>query len=161
MIGGTLKGSVNMRRMDRKSKKRITLFERTLRKKIGEIRALSLKIEKTQLRETCEEIYNKALSISMLARENPELIAEMEEQTGKYLEALRELLSKYMLLIRSASTSGESKELLEKIEKTLPDISTVFSKFEKKYNTSNIIDTDIQLSILKTELELDGLPGEE
>jgi len=155
--GITVTEMKNKRRISRKQRKEIAEFDSQVRNSISRIRAVSYSLENKALRQQFESIGSTAGDILDLVHDKPVLLNSVQLNLVKYLETLRQLSVKYQKLADLPQKNKDVAELLKKSEKAITEIQRFLEGVQTRLMSDDLMDLDIQLSVLENELEMDKL----
>lgn len=125
-------------------------------KKTAQINSYILKIQnytvKTKIRKICD-ISNQILN---QIKKNPKCLNSAKRFLNYYLDAVNNILQKYVDLSIQKVKSDDMKESLAKVEELLDTIIASFEKQMGKLLENDVIDLDAEISLLENTIKADG-----
>ena len=147
---------MNKRKSARKERQYFEDLEQYLRKTIGKIRAYNLKYDDKEMRTSIETICQKAYALSANLKKRPQHLYTIGTALKTYIDAVCMVAEKYSILESHAGDEHADK-MMEKTKTTIANIEKGFNSLERKLTADDLLELDIQLEIVDSDLEIDGL----
>lgn len=123
--------------------------------KVTEIKKLSKQIKKVSIKNKIDEICNIADKMFEYLKENPKRVSNIRRFLNYYLDAMINILKKYISLYNQEVNSSEITHSLSKVEELLDTVKKAFTEQQEKLlsNDMDALDTEIELfkDIMKSE----------
>ncbi|AGK98509.1 5-bromo-4-chloroindolyl phosphate hydrolysis family protein [Clostridium pasteurianum] len=123
--------------------------------KVTEIKRLSKQIKKVSIKNKIDEICTIADKIFQYLKENPKRVSNIRRFLNYYLDAMINILKKYISIYNQEVDSAEITHSLSKVEELLDTVKKAFTEQQEKLlsNDMDALDTEIELfkDIMKSE----------
>ena len=140
----------------RKERQYFEDLEQHIRKTIGKIRAYNLKYDDKEMRASIETICQKAHTLSANLKKRPQHLYTIGTTLKRYIDAVCLVAEKYRTL-ESHAGDDHADKMMEKTKITIKNIEKGFQSLEHKLTADDLLELDIQLEIVDSDLEIDGL----
>lgn len=127
---------------------------------------LAFRIGNPAVRETVQQISELAYQIVEDVKKDPKDLKAARQFFGYYLGAAVKVVASYADLASRQVLDAEAQAACRKVEGELPAIRDAFAKQLQILQENNVIDLDVELSVLKRTIQMEGLadaprkPGE-
>ena len=118
---------------------------------------LAFKITKTEVRRKVEAIAETAYRIVDDVKNDPKDLRAARQFFGYYLGAAVKVVNSYVELTGRPNLDDEAKAACARVESELGTIQAAFEKQFQMLQENNVIDLDVELSVLKKTIQMEGL----
>ena len=120
---------------------------------------LAFRITRQEVRRKVEAIADVAYRIVEDVKKDPKDLRAARQFFGYYLGACVKVVSSYVELSVRPVQDEETKAACAKVEAELETIRGAFEKQLATLQENNLIDLDVELSVLKNTIRMEGLGG--
>jgi len=120
---------------------------------------LAFRITRPEVRRKVEGIADVAYRIVEDVKKDPKDLRAARQFFGYYLGACVKVVSSYVELSVRPVQDDETKAACAKVEAELDTIRQAFEKQLATLQENNLIDLDVELSVLKNTIRMEGLGG--
>jgi 5-bromo-4-chloroindolyl phosphate hydrolysis protein len=135
-------------------------LENTLREaksRQNQIQNEAFRILKPAIRKTVDGIADATGRIIDEVRRDPKDLRNAYQFFGYYLDAALKIIKRYGELVALANPNDEEKAAMARVEGELETIRAAFEKQLSMLRENNMIDLDVELTVLKKTIEMEGL----
>lgn len=119
----------------------------------------AFRITKPAVRQTIDGIAGATGRIIDEVRRDPKDLRSAYQFFGYYLEASLKIIKRYGELAVLPNPSDEEKAAISRVEGELETIRLAFEKQLTMLRENDMIDLDVELTVLKKTIEMEGLGG--
>jgi 5-bromo-4-chloroindolyl phosphate hydrolysis protein len=137
-------------------------LERTLREaksRQQQIQNEAFRILRPEVRKTVDGIADATGRIIDEVRRDPKDLRSAYQFFGYYLDAALKIIKRYGELAALPGPNDEEKAAMARVEGELETIRAAFEKQLSLLRENNMIDLDVELTVLKKTIEMEGLGG--
>ena len=145
------------KRPGRKQKKAMKAFDAQVRNSISRIRAAGYSLDEKAMRQQYEKICSTAGDIVEEVHNKPDVLNSVQATIPKYLDTILLLSHKYKKLRALPEKNEDVSTLLFKCEQAVTEVLVFLEGVQTRLMSDELLDLDIQLSVLESELEIDKL----
>jgi len=110
-----------------------------------------------EIRQEIEGIAQIADAIFADFKRDPKDIKAVRRFLTYYLDATHKIVLKYRELSAGYGKTQETREILARVEKTLPLIRATYEKILQKTLEDDYLDLDVELKVLETTIKMEGV----
>ncbi len=121
------------------------------------LNSLVKQVPKSKIRDNLAEIAHLASSLVESSHKDPRDMAHLHSFFNHYLPATVQIFSRYIELSHYTNPSPELLHALEKTELSLETVESAFKKQLTNLLQNDILDLDVEVSVLEQSLRMDGL----
>ncbi len=121
------------------------------------LNSLVKQVPKSKVRNNLAEIAHLATSLVESSHKDPRDMANLHSFFNHYLPATVQIFTRYIELSHHSSPSPELQHALEKTEHSLETVESAFKKQLTNLLQNDILDLDVEVSVLEQSLRMDGL----
>lgn len=118
-------------------------------KKLNTILSKKVNIKSQEMKVKLDTIYQSSQNIIKHIRKNPEDLRLVKKFFNYYVDAIDDILSKYIRIEGSGISTDEIKNLIIETEKSLDDIGEIFTGYEEKLLEKDILHLRAELDVIK------------
>jgi len=122
-------------------------------KDIAAIETASSRIRNSEFRERLDRITILAERILAHIESDPRQLRRTRKFLNVYLDGVQQVTAGYA----RSHASGQTRELEDNFRRTLVSIEQVFTEQYQKLHESNLLDLDVQIEVLRNQLEREGV----
>ena len=137
-------------------------LESTLREaksKQNQMQNEAFRITKMDIRKTVDGIAEATGKIIDEVRRDPKDLRSAYQFFGYYLDAALKIIKRYVELASTPNPADDVKAACERVEGELGTIRDAFEKQLVLLRENDMIDLDVELTVLKKTIEMEGLGG--
>jgi 5-bromo-4-chloroindolyl phosphate hydrolysis protein len=125
--------------------------------KLKLMRSLGYQVKNNIMQLKINEMYDIGHQIFEIVKKDPKNVRSVQQFSSYYLDTTIKIIKKYIELSKHTSYSTEVKNAVEKVESTLNQVKRVFEKQLEHLVQDDVLDLDMEMSVLEETLELEGL----
>lgn len=128
--------------------------------KVIKIRKLSKQIEKVSVKSKIDEICTISDKIFEYLRKNPKSVSNIRRFLNYYLDAIINILTKYVEIFAQEVNSREIEASLVKVETLLDTVEKTFITQQEKLIANDMDALDTEISLLEDIMKSEGIGNE-
>jgi len=127
------------------------------RSKLNSLQNLAFRISKPEARKKVDAISDLVARILDDIKQDPKDLSAARQFLDYYLEATVKVVDSYVNLASRINPDPETKAACERVEGELETIRAAFEKQLQILLENDVLDLDVELSVLKRTIQLEGL----
>ena len=120
----------------------------------------AFRVTRPEVRQNIDGIASATQRIIDSVKAEPKQLRNAYQFFGYYLEAALKIVKRYADMASRPVQSDEERAAMSSVEAELGTIKAAFEKQLTLLNEANMIDLDVELSVLKKTIEMEGLGGQ-
>lgn len=128
--------------------------------KLNEIKNISKEIKKNSIRSKIDEICLIADKIFEYLRKNPKSVSNIRRFLNYYLDAMINIITKYVDISRQEVDSRNIEYSLQKAERLLDTVKKAFTVQQEKLLTNDMIELDTEIELFEDTMKSEDLGDE-
>jgi len=121
------------------------------------LNSLVKQVPQSKVRDNLAEIAQLATELADASHKDPRDMAHLHSFFNHYLPATVQIFTRYIELSHQPEPSPELKHALTKTEQSLEMVESAFKKQLTNLLQNDILDLDVEVSVLEQSLRMDGL----